>query len=62
MIICDPVEVEGVTMQQVLKYAELHKLPIAFNDFDSLQMAFNRVCRASVCRTQRQIYDLMIQL
>jgi hypothetical protein len=32
MIICDPVE--DVTMQQVLKYAELHKLPLVFNDFD----------------------------
>jgi CRISPR/Cas system CSM-associated protein Csm2 small subunit len=62
MIICDQIEVDDVTMRQVYKYAELHKLPIAFNEWDSIQMAFNRVCRASICRTQKQIYGLMIEL
>ena len=62
MIICDPVEVEDVTQQQVLKYAELHKLLIYFDEWESLQETFNRVCRASICRTQREIYEEMVGL
>jgi hypothetical protein len=62
VIINDPKEVEDVTMQQVLKYAELHKLLIYFDELESLQETFNRVCRASICKTQREIYDEMVGL
>jgi hypothetical protein len=46
----------------VLKYAELHKLLIYFDELESLQETFNRVCRASICKTQREIYDEMVGL
>ena len=62
MILLDPVEVEDVTLQQVLKYAERHKMPIVFDEWESVQEAFNRVCRASYSRTQREIYDEMVGL
>ena len=62
MIICEPVEVEDVTLQQVYKYAEKHKLLIYFDEWESLQETFNRVCRASYSRTQHEIYEEMVLL
>jgi len=53
-------DVPAPTLQQVYKYAEEHKLLIAFDEFDSVQETFNRVCRASICKTQREIYDEMV--
>jgi len=62
VIICDPVDVEDVTLQQVLKYTEKHKLLIYHDEWESLQDTFNRVCHASYSRTQREIYDEMLGL
>jgi len=58
----NPQDVPAPTLQQVYRYAELHKLPIAFTEFDSKQYAFNRVCWASFCKTQREIYNEMVLL
>jgi len=58
----NPQDVPAPTLQQVYKYAELHKLQIVFNEFDSVQLAVNRVCHASICKTQREIYDEMVGL
>jgi hypothetical protein len=58
----NPQDVPAPTLQQVLKYAETHKLLIYFDEWESLQETFNRVCRASICKTQREIYDEMVLL
>jgi hypothetical protein len=62
VIINDPQDVEDVTMQQVYKYAELHRLQIVFNEYQSIQRAFDLVVSATVCKTERMIYDEMVLL
>lgn len=62
MIINDPQEVADLTMQQVYKYAEMYKLPIVFNEYQSIQRAFDLVVSATVCKNERQIYDEMVGL
>lgn len=58
----NPQDVPAPTLQQVLKYAETHKLLMYFDEWESLQETFNRVCHASYSRTQREIYDEMVLL
>jgi len=58
----NPQDVQAPTLQQVLKYANLHKLPIVFNEWQSIQRAFDLVVSATVCKTERQIYDEMVLL
>jgi len=62
MIIRHDEDVEDVTMQQVYRYADLHKLPIVFNEYQSIQRSFDLVVSTTVCKTERQIYDEMVLL
>jgi hypothetical protein len=58
----NPYYVPALTMQQVYRYAEKHQLIIFFSEWWSLQESFNVVCHASICKTQREIYDEMVLL
>jgi len=57
MIVLIEKEFEDLPLQKIMHYAAINKLLVVFDEYDSVQSAFDKVSLFKTDLTEMQIYD-----
>jgi len=57
MIVLIEKEIEDLPLQKIMRYAAINKLLVVFDEYDSVQSAFDKISLFKTDLTEMQLYD-----